>query len=143
MSVEYFIDTNIFVYQLEGLDIRKATIASRLIRQGMEHGSGCISFQVVQECLNTAIRKAQIRLSDSEMRRYLDSVLTPLLRVRPSLRVYHASLDIRSRYQFSFYDSLIVAAALEAGCSRLYTEDMQHGQQIQQLTIENPFAEPL
>ena len=65
------------------------------------------------------------------MRRHLESVLAPLLRVQPSIRLYRASLDIRSRYQFSFYDALIVAAALEAGCSRLYTEDMQHGQQIQ------------
>ena len=141
MSVEYFINTNIFVYQLEGLDARKARIASLLIKEGIERGTGCISFQVVQECLNTALRKAQIPLSDSMVRRYLDSVLTPLLRVQQSLSLYHASLDIRSRYGFGFYDSLIVSAALEAGCKRLYTEDMQHGQQVGQLTILNPFAE--
>ena len=104
------------MYQLEGLDTRKATIASRLIRQGIEHGTGCINFQVVQEYLNRALRKTQVPLSESMVRRYLDSVLTPLLRVQQSLSLYHASLDIRSRYGFGFHDSLIVAAALEAGC---------------------------
>ena len=51
------------------------------------------------------------------------------------------ALDLRERYDFSFYDSLIVAAALEAGCTRLYSEDMQHGQQIRHLTIYNPFVD--
>ena len=49
MSVEGFIDTNVFVYQLEGLDIRKAAIAERVIEQGIATGTACISFQVVQE----------------------------------------------------------------------------------------------
>lgn len=49
------------------------------------------------------------------------------------------SPPIRSRYHYGFYDSLIVAAALEAGCARLSTEDLQHGQKIEGLLIENPF----
>ena len=139
MSVESFIDTNIFVYQLEGLETRKAAIAGQLIQQGIANGSACISFQVVQECLNTAIHKARIRLTENEMRKYLQSVLAPLLRVQPSLRLYHAALDIQSRYRFSFYDSLIIAAALEAGCKTLYSEDLQHAQRIERVTITNPF----
>ena len=141
MNVEDFIDTNVFIYQLERLDARKATIADQLIQQGIESGTACISFQVVQECLNISVRKAEVPLTDNEMRRYLDDTLAPLYRVEPSQRLYHISLDVSSRYGFSFYDSLIVAAALEPGCKRLYTEDMQHGQQIQQLVIHNPFLE--
>lgn len=140
MSVESFIDTNIFIYQLERLDTRKATIAEELIRQSIANKTACISFQIVQECLNTALRKAQIQLSESEIRSYLQSVLGPLLSVQPSIQLYNSALDIRLRYQFSFYDSLIIAAALEAGCTCLYSEDMQDGQQIQSLTIQNPFA---
>ncbi len=139
MNARDFIDTNVFVYQLEGIDVRKATIADRLIRQGITNGTACISFQVVQECFNTALRKAEIPLTENDLRRYLDSVLVPLLKVQPSRSLYHSSLDIHSRYGFSYYDSLIIAAALEAGCRRLYTEDLQHGQQIQQLTIIDPF----
>ena len=143
MSADHFIDTNVFVYQLERDDARKADVAEQLIQRGIAHSTACISFQVVQECLNTALRKAHTRLSEHEMRGYLDSVLEPLLRVHPSIRLYHAALDIQSRYRFGFYDSLIVAAALEAGCERLYTEDLQHGQRIQELTIQNPFLEPV
>ena len=141
MSVDHFIDTNVFVYQLERVDTRKAEIAERLIRRGIASGTACISFQVVQECLNTTIRKATTPLSENEMRAYLDQVLAPLLRVQPSIELYHAALDIRSRYRLGFYDSLIVAAALEVGCERLYTEDMQHGQRIRGLTIQDPFFE--
>lgn len=56
MSVDRFLDTNVFVYQLEGRDARKASIAQDLIRRGIASGTACISFQVVQECLNTALR---------------------------------------------------------------------------------------
>ena len=140
MSVENFIDTNIFIYQLERLDIRKATIAEELIRQGIANKTAGINFQIVQECLNTALRKAQIQLSESEMRSYLQSVLGPLLSVQPSIQLYNSALDIRLRYPFSFYDSLIIAVALEAGCTCLYSEDMQDGQQIRGLTIQNPFT---
>ena len=59
--------------------------------------------------------------------------------MQPSAQLYRG-LAIRARYQFSFYDSLIVAAARSAGCSRLLTEDLQHGQSVEGLTIENPFV---
>ena len=55
--------------------------------------------------------------------------------------LYERGLFIKFRYQYSFYDSLIIAAALEAGCKTLYSEDMQHGQRIEQLIIKNPFLE--
>ena len=79
-------------------------------------------------------------LDVSGARAYLDHVLTPLLRVTASTHLYHRGLDIQDRYQYGFYDSLIIAAALEAGCRRLLTEDLQDGQTIETLTIENPFA---
>ena len=141
MSAESFIDTNIFVYQLEKLDPRKAGIADELIKHGLATQTACISFQVVQECLNTAIRKAEVPLTEEKMRKYMEDVLVPLYSVQSSIRLYQASLDIRSRYRFSFYDSLIVAAALEAGCHTLYSEDLRHGQQIEGLTITNPFKD--
>jgi predicted nucleic acid-binding protein len=139
MSVDCFIDTNVFIYSLERLDERKADKADRLIETGIATGNAYISFQVVQECLNTAIRKAAIPLTTDEMKMYLNSVLTPLYRVQPSRKLYEAALDIQGRFLFSFYDSLIIAAALEVNCKILFSEDMQHGQKIEGLTIENPF----
>ena len=140
MSVESFLDTNLFIYQLEASDDHKSAIADAIIGEGVQTGNACISYQVVQECLNTVLRKAQVPLDVSGARAYLDYVLTPLLRVTASTHLYHRGLDIHDRYRYGFYDSLIIAAALEAGCRRLLTEDLQDGQTIETLTIENPFA---
>lgn len=139
MSAESFIDTNIFVYQLERLDARKADIADDLIEHGIETQTACISFQVIQECINTAIRKAEVPLTEDELCKYLVDVLAPLYRVQPDIRLYQKALEIRFRYRFGFYDALIVAAAVEAGCKTLYTEDLTHGQQVEGVTITNPF----
>jgi len=85
------------------------------------------------------LRHAKVGLSAEQARLYLDTVLLPLLQGAASPALYHRALDIQSRYRFSFYDSLIVAAALTAGCSKLLTEDLQHGQRIEHLVIEDPF----
>jgi len=139
MSAECFIDTNLFVYQLEALDERKSAVADRIIRKGIETHNACISFQVVQECLNIALRKAETPLSTDETKNYLENVLVPLFRVPASIPLYQRGLDIQARYRYSFYDSLIIAVALDAGFTRLYSEDLQDGQRIEGLTIENPF----
>ena len=141
MSAECFLDTNLFIYQLEALDERKSETADRIIRKGIETRDACISFQVVQECLNIALRKAEIPLDKDQTRTYLEKILAPLWRVSPSSTLYNRALDVQARYLYGFYDSLIIAAALEEGCARLYTEDLQDGQQIDGLTIENPFSE--
>ena len=141
MSVECFIDTNLFIYQLEASDERKSVTADRIISKSIESRNACISFQVVQECLNTMLRKAEIPLSTDETIQYLDNVLAPLYRVSASISLYRRALDLQARYLYGFYDSMIVAAALDAGCTRLYSEDLQDGQRIEGLTIENPFLE--
>lgn len=82
---------------------------------------------MIQECLNTVLRKAEIPLDTDATRAYLDTILTPLFRVPASIALYQRGLDIQRRYRYGFYDSLIIAAALEAGCTRLYREDLQHG----------------
>jgi predicted nucleic acid-binding protein len=139
MSAEAFIDTNVFIYHLDSSDLRKQAIAEGIVRQAVAKGSGCISLQVVQECLNTVLRKAEIKLTSAQAAAYLDAVLAPLVRVPSTTALVHGALDIQQRWRFSFYDSLIVAAALAAGCRRLLTEDLQHGQRIETLTVENPF----
>lgn len=140
MSVEVFIDTNVFIYQLDKTDRRKHRIADALVRDALARGAACISFQVVQECLNTALRKAAVPLDAAQARGWLDVVLLPLVQVMPSPALYQRALDVQQRWRFCFYDSLIVAAALTAGCTRLLTEDLQHGQRVDDLTIEDPFA---
>ena len=140
MSADAFIDTNVFIYQLEALDERKSAIAEQIIRDGIANGTACISFQVIQETLNVVLRKAAVPLDREAARSYLETVLAPLFRVPATIDLYHRALDVQVRYRYSFYDSLIVAAALLAGCKRLYSEDLQHGQQIDGLAIHNPFT---
>lgn len=139
MSAEVFLDTNIFIYQLDTSDARKHKVAESIVRDALESERACISYQVVQECLNTVLRKAEVALDAQGARAYLDAVLLPLMKVPASAVLYQRALDIQSRWRFGFYDSLIVASALAAGCTRLLTEDLQHGQRIETLLIENPF----
>ena len=102
MSFERFIDTNFFIYHLAAADERKRSIARGNIREGIETGNACISYQVVQECLNTALRKAEVALDNASARAYLDHILGPLLRVSLSIDLYHRGLDIQARYRFAF-----------------------------------------
>ena len=139
MSARAFLDTNVFICQLDSSDARKHKIAERLVRDALQNERACISYQVVQECLNTILRKAEVALDAQGTRAYLEAVLLPLMKVGASAALYERALDIQSRWRFGFYDSLIVASALVAGCDTLLTEDLQHGQVIETLTISNPF----
>jgi predicted nucleic acid-binding protein len=134
-----FLDTNIFVYLFDETDARKRTIAEQLVRNALETHNACISHQVVQETLNVVTCKLAVPMSLENAQRFLEQILAPLWQKVPSIALYQRGLNIQSRYGFSFYDSLIVAAALECGCRRLYTEDLQHQQKVEGLTIENPF----
>ena len=139
MSAADFFDSNVFVYLVDDASAAKQAIARRLVNQAHLHRSAVISFQVVQETLHVLSRKFRVVAKPVDMRDFLRNVLAPLWSVQPSAPLYTRTLDVQERYRFSFYDSMIVAAALEAGCARLLTEDLQHGQQIEGLTIENPF----
>ncbi len=134
-----FIDTNVFVYLFDETDGRKRSKAKEIVRTALETRSARISHQVVQETLNVVTRKLPTPMTAEQAKHFLEYVLMPLWQVMPSQTLYHRGLDIQGRFGFSFYDSLIVAAALESGATRLYSEDMQDGQQIEGLTIENPF----
>ncbi len=138
MSVD-LIDSNVFIYLFDETDASKRGTAERLVQQALEGGSASISFQVVQETLNVITGKLHRSATPDQARRFLDKVLVPLWRVMPSAALYRRALELQARWRFSFYDSVIVAAALDANCTRLLSEDLQHGQRIEALVIENPF----
>ena len=139
MSAEFFIDTTVFISPLDTTDRRKHKVAEKIVRDALTTGNACISSQVVQECLNVALRKAEVALSLDAARSYLIAVLAPLMQVTASDALYHRALDVQARWRFSFYDSLIVAGAQAAGCRTLLSEDLQHGQQLDSLTVIDPF----
>ena len=139
MKDKYFIDTNIFVYSFDNREPDKQEISRRIIRNALKDHYGCISSQVIQEFLNVALKKFARPLSVKDGVGYMKSVLVPLCEIYTSSDLYSKTLEVYERWKFSFYDSMIIAAALRTSCSVLYSEDLQHGQEIQSLTIYNPF----
>ncbi|HEY7097561.1 MAG TPA: PIN domain-containing protein [Terriglobales bacterium] len=139
MNARYFLDTNLFVYTFDGDAPSKAKKALQLIQRAVDSGLGVVSYQVVQEFFNVALRRFPQPLTVTEAEQYLMTVFRPLLAVQSSLSLYYEALRLSEKYHFSWYDSLIVAAALEAQCAILYSEDLLHGRQIESLKIENPF----
>ena len=142
MPAENFLDSNILVYTLDRFAPEKRRRARELVHGLLQSQTGCISYQVVQESLN--VLTGRLGEPADTVAAFLEEVLIPLWRISridPTPELYRSGLRIQARYGFSFYDSLIVAAALGAGCTTLYSEDMQDGQRIEGLTIRNPFAE--
>ena len=133
-----FVDSNVFVYLFDEADPAKRRRAREIVRLSLSQ-SWVVSYQVVQETLNVITRKLKTPVTADHARRFLHAVLLPLWSVAPSAELYRRGLEIQSRYRYGFYDALIIAAALEASCTRLLSEGLQHGQRIDTLTIENPF----
>ncbi len=127
-----FLDTNVLVYA-QGTGI-KSEKARQVVLEG-----GIISVQVLNELAN--VLRLRFSLDWSEIAEVLEDVKAVLDPVRPiGLKTHVAALDLSRNNGFSFCDSLIIAAALEAECDQLLTEDLQAGRRIEGLVIVNPFA---
>lgn len=140
MSARFFLDTNLFVYTFDAKAPAKAKKAAQLIRRAADTGEGIISYQVVQEFFSVAFRRFAEPMQVAEAEQYLITVLRPLLAVHSSPTIYFEALRIAEKHHLSWYDSLIVAAAVQGQCEKLYSEDFQHGRKIEDLRIENPFV---
>jgi len=110
-----------------------------LIRGALYNDNGCISYQVIQEFLNVATQKFDTPLTKNDCKNYITKVLEPLCEVFSSIDLYNDALEIKDGWRYSFYDSLIISAALKANCQILYSEDLQHEQRVKDLVIRNPF----
>lgn len=127
-----FADTNLVLYTI-GKDVRKKTIAREILA-----GRPVVSVQVINEAVNVCLR----RFAFTRERSY---AFADIVMRRTDMRpldetTIRKSAEIAIRYKFSNWDSLIIAAALLANCDTLYSEDMQHGQILDDsLTIVNPF----
>jgi predicted nucleic acid-binding protein len=103
MNAEFPIDTVVFVYHLDSMDLRKHEVAEGIVRDALANGNPCISSQVVQECLNVALRKARVAVTPDGSRAYLDVVLAPLMQVTASEALYHRALDVQARWGASAF----------------------------------------
>jgi predicted nucleic acid-binding protein len=129
-----FFDTNILIYVAS--DDPKSDQAEKIVGDG-----GAISVQVLNELANVARRK--MRMSWTDTRRFL-SLLRGLLSVYPvTVETHEIGLALAERYQLSIYDAMIAAAALQADCDTLWSEDMQHRMVLEgRLRVINPFRTP-
>lgn len=134
MNGNQFIDTNVLIYCYTSSEPDKQRVARRVVSEKGRY----VSTQVLQELANTLRRKfkkdwLEINATLQEITSQFTVHLNTASTIRDAVR-------LADRYGYSFYDSLIVAAALESGCSILYSEDMQSGQLIDgTLTIRSPF----
>lgn len=134
MKDNAFIDTNVLVYAHTDQDLEKQSIAQAIIFNDQTF----ISTQVLQELANTLHKKFNIEWNDI-INVLIESSSNCTLLINSEVIILRAC-EIASRYQFSFYDSLIISSAVIGGCTVLYSEDLRDGQIIDnKLTIVNPF----
>jgi predicted nucleic acid-binding protein len=131
-----FFDTNIFIYADDDRDPEKQKIARQLLEQYFSAGAGVISIQVLQEYANAAIRKlsidpALVSRKVELLTSYVDSLTLP--------EDVPQAIAIHRLHGFSFWDSMLIHSARKSSCRIFFSEDTQHGRQIDSLRIINPF----
>jgi predicted nucleic acid-binding protein len=135
--VLHFLDTNVLLYSISRNpnESRKRERAISLL----DEDSGALSVQVLQEFYVQATRSSR---ADAIPHEFAAGLIEAWCRFRVqdiTMAVLNAALQIRQTHGFSYWDSAVVAAARALGCDRLYTEDLNHGQMMEELAIINPF----
>lgn len=135
-----FFDTNVLLYLFDNSVPAKKARAQEVFYDEVEAGRAVLSTQILQEFYVNATRKLAEPLSaEAAEEQVRDFARLPLVRTDEVMIL--AAIERHRSMSFSFWDALVVEAALRAGADRLLTEDLQHGQEIEDLTVENPFLE--
>ena len=141
MSDKVFLDTNIFIYAIESSAEAgpKRDVARRLVREHIQNKSGVISIQVLQEFYQVATRKIESPISTEDALQFIQyiSIMDTMI---ADLDMVVAAIHLHRRYSLSFWDALILQAAKSAGCSQVFSEDLQNGFLIDDLVVRNPFC---
>ena len=136
MSARSFFDTNVLVYS----DDRAAPVKQRraldLLAEHRREGSGVVSLQVLQEYFVTITRKLHV---DARVARRKVELLAEFDVAAPDVADILAAIDLHRLHGFSFWDALILRAAKQAGCSVLFSEDLQEAREIDGVRVVNPF----
>jgi predicted nucleic acid-binding protein len=136
-----FVDANILVYALDPSAASKHNIAKDLVRRLWASEAGCLSVQVLQEFFVTVTRKVArplpIEEAEDRVREFAAwHVFTPVT------DDVLAAIALHKKSKLSFWDAMIVHAAAESGCSVCWTEDLNVGQRLRGVLIQNPFLAP-
>ncbi|MEO7994204.1 MAG: PIN domain-containing protein [bacterium] len=138
-DAKVFVDSNILIYAHDGDAGVKYTRAGQCLQTLWSEGTGCLSMQVLQEFFVNATQKLRVPLPRSRarevIRRYGE--WDP---IRPDIEMMLRATDLAERRKLSFWDALIVVAALESGATTLYSEDFSSGHTIEGLKVVNPLV---
>jgi predicted nucleic acid-binding protein len=132
-----FFDTNILIYSVDKDETVKSGPAGELVESYLVRGKGAISVQVLRE-FYSASRRLGSPLSEEQAREMVDYFAT-FRTLSEDVGMVLGAARRTGELSISFWDALIVEAALKAGADRLFTEDLQHGQIIEGMRVENPF----
>jgi len=138
MSGKTFVDTNVLIYAHDVDAPAKRQIANRLLDELWAERTGALSVQVLQEFYTNATRKIARPLPKASARRVVDAYAIWAVDVTPA--EISSAFRIEDQARIGFWDALIVACALKSGAARILSEDLNAGQHIAGVRIENPFA---
>jgi len=136
--VPSFVDTNILIYAEDRAAGKKHELAKALVLDLWNTADGVLSVQILQEFYVNVTRKLKKPLSSAKARQIIDEYLTWTV-VENTKSLLSAALQLHHDAQLSFWDAMVVQAAISSGCDRLYTEDLNAGQRFGSLTLVNPF----
>jgi predicted nucleic acid-binding protein len=136
MSERSFFDTNVLVYADDQAAPAKQRRAIELVAEHRRARSGVVSLQVLQEYFVTVTKKMRV---DAAIARRRVELLAEFDLAAPDLADILAAIDLHRLHGFSFWDALVLRSAKQAGCSVIFSEDMQHAREIDGLHIVNPF----
>ena len=135
MRDKVFLDTNVFVYTQSSAEPKKRIISLRIIDQY----ECTVSKQIFNEVSNVLTKKLNMRAED--VKQVITAINDNCNVSVVNFNTVQKALDLKAKYGYSYYDCLILASALESGCKKIFTEDMQNGQLIENsLTIVNIYA---
>jgi predicted nucleic acid-binding protein len=138
MGDRTFVDTNVFVYALDESEPAKREISRQALADG-DYGELVLSSQVLGEFYVTVTRKFSAPLTEEQAAEAVDRLAATNLTVAIGRAHVEHAIETSRSCQISYWDGLIVAAASQAGCSRLLSEDLNDGQRFGSVLVENPF----
>jgi predicted nucleic acid-binding protein len=136
MSARSFFDTNVLVYSDDKAAPAKRQRALELIAEHRRAATGVVSLQVLQEYFVTVTRKLHV---DARIARRKVELLAEFDVAAPEVADILAAIDLHRLHGFSFWDALVLRSAKQAGCSVLFSEDLQDARELDGVLVVNPF----
>ncbi len=133
-----FLDTNVVVYAFDAGNPDKQKVSRELLNRGIA-GRAVISTQVLSEFASARLHKISPRASADAVMRGLDA-LAAIRTIIPDRELIRRAVEAHAAYGIHFYDGMIVASAERGGCGRIWSEDLNAGQEYFGVTVDNPFA---